>query len=63
MDIQTEQKFIQNMQDVIKEKTLIIMTHKMSILKLVDRVIVLHDGKVIADGPKDVVLNSLRQVS
>lgn len=60
MDTQTEQAFIRNMKGVIEDQTLIIMTHKMSILELVDRVIVLHDGKIIADGPKDDVLNSLR---
>lgn len=61
MDLQTEQRFIQNMHEVVKDKTLIIMTHKMSILKLVDRVVILHDGKIVADGPKDVILNSLKQ--
>lgn len=60
MDTQTEQAFIKNMENVIKDKTLIIATHKMSILKLVERVIILHDGKVIADGPKDKILNSLK---
>ena len=61
MDLQTEQRFIQNMHEVVKDKTLIIMTHKMSILKLVDRVVILHDGKIVADGPKDAILNSLKQ--
>lgn len=60
MDIQTEQAFINNMQDIVKDKTVVIMTHKMSILKLVDRVIVLHEGKVVADGPKDDVIKSLK---
>jgi ATP-binding cassette subfamily C protein LapB len=60
MDVQTEQAFINNMQDIVKDKTVIIMTHKMSILKLVDRVIVLHDGKIVADGPKDKVMSSLK---
>ncbi len=60
MDTQTEQGFINNLKNVTNDQTLIIMTHKMSILELVDRVIVLHDGKIIADGPKDKVLNSLR---
>jgi len=63
MDSQTEQAFISNMQKVIKDKTLLIMTHKMSILQLVDRVIVLHDGQIIADGPKLEVLNSLKSES
>lgn len=61
MDIQTEQAFIKNMKKVIEDKTVIIMTHKMSILTLVDRLIVLHDGKIVADGPKDQVLKSLKQ--
>lgn len=60
MDTQTEQMFIKNMESVIEDRTLVIATHKMSILKLVDRVIVLHDGKIIADGPKDKVLTSLK---
>jgi ATP-binding cassette subfamily C protein LapB len=60
MDTQTEQMFIKNMESVIEDRTLVIATHKMSILKLVDRVIVLHDGKIVADGPKDKVLTSLK---
>lgn len=63
MDSQTEQSFISNMEKVIQDKTVIIMTHKMSILQLVDRVIVLHDGQIIADGPKAEVLNSLKSES
>jgi len=61
MDIQTEQAFIKNMKNVIEDKTVIIMTHKMSILNLVDRLIVLHDGKIVADGPKEEVIKSLKQ--
>ena len=63
MDSQTEQMFIKNMKTVLKHQTLIVMTHKMSILELVDRVIILHDGKIITDGPKNVVLNNLRNGS
>jgi ATP-binding cassette subfamily C protein LapB len=60
MDTQTEQAFIKNMKSIIKDQTLVVLTHKMSILELVDRVIILHDGKIVADGPKEQVLNSLR---
>ena len=60
MDLQTEKAFINNMKSTISDKTVIIMTHKMSILELVDRVIILHEGKVIADGPKDKVMNSMK---
>jgi ATP-binding cassette subfamily C protein LapB len=60
MDSQTEQAFISNMKKIIKDQTLIVMTHKMSILDLVNRVIILHDGKIIADGPKEKVIQSLK---
>jgi len=61
MDIQTENDFIKNIKNVIEDKTLIIMTHKMSILELVHRVIILHDGKIIANGPKNEVVKSLQK--
>ena len=60
MDLQTEKAFINNMKKSIKNKTVIIMTHKMSILELVDRVIILHEGKIIADGPKDKIMKSMQ---
>jgi len=53
MDKQTEKVFIDKMSRIIKDKTLILITHKVSILSLVDRVIVLENGKVIADGKKE----------
>ena len=61
MDIQTEKEFIKNMKTVVQDKTVIIMTHKVSILALVDRVIIMHDGKIIADGPKNQVIKSLQK--
>ena len=58
MDRQTENAFIKRMKNLITNQTVIMITHKMSILPLVDRVIVIDNGKIIADGPKDVVLKS-----
>jgi ATP-binding cassette subfamily C protein LapB len=37
------------------------VTHKMSLLDLVDRLIVIDGGRVVADGPKDTVLEALKQ--
>jgi len=59
MDGQTEMLFKRRMQDIVKDKTLILVTHKPSVLSLVDRLIVLDDGKIIADGPKEDVLQAL----
>jgi len=58
MDKQTETQFINRIKDVIEDKTLIIITHKMALLTLVDRVIIVDDGKIIADGPKDKIIKS-----
>jgi ATP-binding cassette subfamily C protein LapB len=40
-------------------RTLLLVTHRASLLSLVDRLIVLDGGKVVADGPKDQVLKAL----
>ena len=40
---------------------MILVTHKTSLLSLVDRLIVLDDGKLIADGPKQAVLEALKK--
>ena len=56
MDKQTETQFINRIKTVIKDKTLIVVTHKMALLSLVDRVIIVDNGKIVADGPKEKVL-------
>jgi len=43
-------------------KTMILITHKSSMLSLVDRLIVLNAGQIVADGPREEVLQSLRGV-
>jgi ATP-binding cassette subfamily C protein LapB len=58
MDKQTENAFIKKMHNIIQNQTVILITHKMSILPLVDRIIVLDNGKIVADGPKENVLKS-----
>ena len=42
-------------------KTLIIVTHRIPMLELVDRIIVLSQGSIVLDGKKDDVLTKLRQ--
>ena len=39
---------------------MIIVTHRNSLLELANRVIVLDDGKVVADGPRDQVIQALQ---
>jgi ATP-binding cassette subfamily C protein LapB len=59
MDGQTEALFMAQMQKEMAGRTLIIATHRMSLLALVNRVIVLDNGKLIVDGPRDKVMAAL----
>ena len=59
MDGQTEEIFKRRIKDIVKDKTLLLVTHRPSVLSLVDRLIVLDDGNIIADGPKEEVLKAL----
>ena len=61
MDNRTEEVFKNQLKKVIENKTVIIVTHKSSLLALVDRLILLDAGKVIADGPRDAVLKALAE--
>ena len=40
--------------------TVLIVTHRASMLRMVDRIIVIEDGSLLADGPKDEVLAALK---
>ena len=60
MDNLTEAAFIRSFRNwLTPDTTLILATHRVSMLELVDRLIVLENGRVAADGPKDKVLASL----
>ncbi|MEC7839436.1 MAG: type I secretion system permease/ATPase [Chlamydiota bacterium] len=61
VDSLIEQQFITNMKEYVRGKTLICVTHKNSILQLVDRIIILQQGQVIMDGPRDQVLNEIKK--
>jgi ATP-binding cassette subfamily C protein LapB len=59
MDGQTEALFMAQMQQEMAGRTLVIATHRMSLLALVNRVMVLDNGKLIVDGPRDKVIAAL----
>ncbi|RYJ61971.1 type I secretion system permease/ATPase [Pseudomonas songnenensis] len=42
-------------------KTMLLITHRMSMLSLVERLVVLDCGRVVADGPKAAVIEALRK--
>jgi len=59
LDARAEKQFIRSITATAKERTLLLITHKMELLHLVDRIIVLEKGKLVIDGPKDAVLRQL----
>jgi ATP-binding cassette subfamily C protein LapB len=54
MDMSAEARFVKRLKAIAADKTLIIITHRTALLELVDRVVVLDQGKVVADGPKSM---------
>ncbi|RSQ73396.1 type I secretion system permease/ATPase [Acinetobacter baumannii] len=56
LDDVSEKQFIEQLQSWLGNKTLIVATHRRAILELVDRVIVINNGKIVLDGPKEQVL-------
>ena len=60
LDSRAEKKFIESISATAAERTLVLITHKMELLRLVDRIIVLDKGKLVMDGSKEVVLQQLK---
>lgn len=60
MDDVSERNFINNMKNWLGDRTLILSTHRYALLDLVDRVIVVDQGRIVLDGAKDEVLQSLK---
>jgi len=63
MDTQTEAAFITHLNEATQGTTLVVVTHRPSLLQLVDRIIVIDGGRVVTDGPKEEVLAALRGTS
>jgi ATP-binding cassette subfamily C protein LapB len=59
MDIQAENAFVRHIQGEVKEKTLILITHRLSLLSIVDRIIVVDQGQIVMDGPKADVIKAI----
>ncbi|MGV2075025.1 MULTISPECIES: type I secretion system permease/ATPase [unclassified Rhizobium] len=62
MDLATERNLIARLSKAFDRKTtLIIATHRYSMLDLVDRLIVIDKGRIIADGPKQAVIEAMQR--
>jgi ATP-binding cassette subfamily C protein LapB len=61
MDNSTEARFKEKLSEQLAHQTLILVTHRASLLTLVDRLIVMDGAKIVADGPKENVLEALKK--
>lgn len=59
MDPATEHQLIGHLRE-LKDTTLLLVTHRTAMLPLVDRLVVLDQGRVVLDGPRDEVLRRLQ---
>ena len=60
MDTQTERYFIDKLASAIApEQALVVSTHRHQMLSIVDRLVVIDKGRIVADGPRDEVLAKL----
>jgi len=60
LDARSEKLFMKSMAQTVKDRTVFLITHKMHLLQLVDRIIVLDKGHLVADGNKDIILEQLK---
>lgn len=60
MDFTSEQAFKQRLKEIAAHKTVLIVTHRNSLLELATRIIVVDDGRIVADGPRDQVVQALQ---
>ncbi|KTC33456.1 ABC transporter, partial [Pseudomonas putida] len=61
MDNTGEERLKARLQAVIENKTVILVTHRASLLSLVDRLLVIDRGQILADGPKAAVMEALKK--
>ncbi len=59
MDMQAEEAFRRHIAEQAKDKTLILVTHRQQLLGLVDRLILVDQGRLVLDGSRDKVLEAL----
>ena len=60
MDFSTEHGFKERLKLFAAHKTMVIVTHRTSLIDLATRIIVVDDGRIVADGPREQVVEALQ---
>ncbi len=61
LDHSSEERLKARMQSDLADKTIIIVTHRESLLSMVKTLVVMDNGKVVAAGPKELVLKAIAE--
>lgn len=61
LDEDSERKIIQSLSSLSTNKTIMVATHRVALLSLVERIIVVDNGRIVMDGEKNTVLSQLRR--
>ena len=61
MDHSTEVAVKGQLREYLKGRTWLVVTHRNSLLEMVDRILVVDNGRLVADGPRDSVIQALQQ--
>jgi len=60
MDNTTESRLRKKLEQLVGGKTFIVITHRASLLDLVDRIVVVDSGIIVADGAKEMVMDDIK---
>ncbi|WP_082151676.1 type I secretion system permease/ATPase [Caenimonas sp. SL110] len=60
MDFSSEAQFKERLRHFAQHRTVLVVTHRNSLLEIADRIIVLDEGRIVADGPREKVLDDLK---
>ncbi len=63
MDTQSEAALLQRLAEELEGRTLLLITHRPALLRLVTRIVILEGGRVVVDGPRDEVLAKHRSAA
>ncbi len=62
VDTKTEENLINHFKEILKDKTGIIIAHRISAIQHADNIIVMKEGKIVEEGTNDELLDKKRHI-